>query len=128
MIQIKVINLFVILIATLTSLSPFYIPYQLPNLTSSPILVKTSKMFRAMMSQQQQQQQQQMQGNPGPQLYQHSVASTLAQIGVDPGYYSDSECSSNSSDKVNEEGNVSPPQNKLSRIPEQQIQVFTGLK
>ncbi|KAL5263666.1 hypothetical protein ACHWQZ_G008887 [Mnemiopsis leidyi] len=78
-------------------------------------------MFRAMMSQQQQQQQQ-MQGNPGPQLYQHSVASTLAQIGVDPGYYSDSECSSNSSDKVNEEGNVSPPQNKLSRIPEQQIQ------
>jgi len=87
-------------------------------------------MFRAMMSQQQQQQQQQQHmqgGNPGQQqIYQqlspHSVASTLAQIGVDPGYYSDSECSSNSSEKVNEEGNVSPQQNKLTRIPEQQIQ------
>ena len=83
------------------------------------------------MSQQQQQQQQQQHmqgGNPGQQqIYQqlspHSVASTLAQIGVDPGYYSDSECSSNSSEKVNEEGNVSPQQNKLTRIPEQQIQV-----
>lgn len=83
-------------------------------------------MFRAMMSQQQQQQQQHLSSNPNQQLqYQHSVASTLAQIGVDPGYYSDSECSSNSSEKVNEEGNISPQQNKLTRIPEQQIQVST---
>ena len=81
-----------------------------------------------MMSQQQQQQQgnqKQQQQQLYQQLTSHSVASTLAQIGVDPGYYSDSECSSNSSDKVNEEGNSSPPQNKLTRIPEQQIQVFT---
>jgi len=77
-----------------------------------------------MMSQQQQQQQgnQKQQQQLYQQLTSHSVASTLAQIGVDPGYYSDSECSSNSSDKVNEEGNSSPPQNKLTRIPEQQIQ------
>ena len=34
-----------------------------------------------------------------PYLPTYSVTSTLAQIGVDPGYFSDSECSSNSSDK-----------------------------
>lgn len=84
-------------------------------------------MFRAIMSQQQQQQHMSAgcQGNQAQlyhQLSPHSVASTLAQIGVDPGYYSDSECSSNSSDKVAEEGNVSPQQVKLTRIPEQQIQ------
>lgn len=84
-------------------------------------------MFRAMFSQQQMSG---CQGNGSQNsggMYQpsHSVASTLAQIGVDPGYYSDSECSSNSSEKVtDEQGNVSPQQSKLTRIPEQQPQVI----
>ena len=76
-------------------------------------------MFRAMMSQQQQQANNNTNNLMHQYLSPHAVASTLAQIGVDPGYFSDSECSSNSSDKTAEDGaqNTSPADKQITRIP-----------
>ena len=62
-------------------------------------------MFRAMYS-----------GHGG---YSHSVASSLAQIGVDPGYYSDSECSSGSTDKTGAGPNQTPSPPKQQQPIEQ---------
>ena len=48
------------------------------------------------------------------QISPHSVASALALIGVDPGYYSDSDVSSNSSDKQAESGQTSPATGRIA--------------